>query len=100
MTTLTVQLPDDLAEYVRRSVADGNFPSADALVTHAVGLVRTASVLGHGSTGEPVPRSSPGSVPSAPVDLTRLGFDSPSFLANLVGKLEQKRADDKRAEPR
>ena len=60
MPALTVHLSDDLAEFVRQSVADGNYTSTDDLFAHALGLVRTESVLGRGSTGftprtEPIP---------------------------------------------
>lgn len=102
MPTLTVHLADDLAEFVRQSVADGAYTSADELFAHAVGLVRTESVLGHSPTADPAarptPHQVPAVVPSAPVDLTRQGFDSPAFMANLVGKLEQKRAEERRLE--
>jgi Arc/MetJ-type ribon-helix-helix transcriptional regulator len=109
MKPLTVQLPEELAGFVEQAVADGLFESADDLFAYAVGLVRTESVLGHrltpatpapaqsgsGTVAPPVPRhGTPPAVPLVPVDLTRQPFDSPNFMATLVGKLEQKRAED------
>lgn len=98
MKTVVVKLPDDLADFVERAVVDGTFDSPDDLFAHAVGLVRTETVLGHppAPTGSrPVlPASAPQPlVATTTVDLTRQGFDGPAFMANLVGKIKENRSD-------
>jgi hypothetical protein len=99
MKSVTIQLPDDLSAFVDRSIQDGNFSSVNELIVYAIGLVRTESMLGHIPTPSPV--SSQPKLTGAPatVDMTRHGFDSPSFMANLVGKLEQKRAEERTTRP-
>lgn len=95
MNTFTVTLPPDLARFVADELADGSWPSADALFAHAVALARTAAVLGH-APSQPVPpgpaapkpngRPAPsGGVPV--VDLTRQAFDSSTFMGELTRKL-------------
>jgi hypothetical protein len=97
MKVVVVNLPDELAAFVERAVADGSFDSPDHLFAHAVGLVHTEAMLGFsGSTQptEPFVQSPPPPVVTATaVDLTRQAFDSPAFMADLVGKIK-KRADD------
>jgi len=104
MNTFTVTLPPDLARFIADELADGSWPSADALFAHAVTLARTAAVLGHSPVAHaPSPVASPpaadlpalrpnlrqtppsGTVPV--VDLTRQGFDSSSFMGELTRKL-------------
>ncbi|MCU0704327.1 MAG: hypothetical protein MUF18_10165 [Fimbriiglobus sp.] len=100
-----VTLSGDLAAFVNDAVVDGVFESADHLFAHAVALVRTQTAIGH--TPEPwvapPPVPTPDEVfdpaPESPppaVDLTRKGFDGVSFMANLVDRLEKKRAEEKK----
>ena len=101
MKSVLVYLEDDLLAFVEQAVQDGNFESADDLFAYAVGLVRTETVLGRRPAAEPAPAPpKPGSgVPVVAVDLTRKGFDGPAFMANLVGKLEQRRVHKDEAKP-
>jgi hypothetical protein len=75
---LTVQLPQDLAEFVAATVRDGTYRSADELVARALTLLRI-------QTPPPV----------GVIELTRAGFDGPSFMASLADKLEQTRPPKK-----
>jgi Arc/MetJ-type ribon-helix-helix transcriptional regulator len=87
-----VSLPDDLAAFVAEAVRDGVFESPDHLFAHAVALVRTQTALGHTPDDAAPATAATGEV----VDLTRQGFDSPAFMANLVDKLERRKDDEKR----
>ena len=78
MTTVTVQLPDDLAAFVAETLRAGTFESADELFARALRLLRSQTPA-----------------PVGVVELTRAGFDGPTFLAGLVGKLEQSRKPNK-----
>jgi Arc/MetJ-type ribon-helix-helix transcriptional regulator len=99
MKNVSVSLPDDLAVFIERAVSDGAFDSVDHLFAHAVGLVRTEAALGGERqvevilTPAPAPTSKPGSE-VIQVDMTRKGFDTPAFMANLVGKLDKKRGEE------
>jgi len=111
MTPVTVTLRDDLLAFAQRAVADGQFATIDELVAYAIGLARTEAVLGrYRESNEvsfdpppvPVPTPAPILPPPAaplptyaPVDLTRQGFDSPAFMADLIGRIEKKTEDDK-----
>lgn len=105
MNTFTVSLPPDLARFIADELADGSWPSVDALFAHALTLARTAAVLGHAPYAPPaelpfspppdvaVPAPKPnlrqtppsGTVPV--VDLTRQGFDTSRFMGELTRKL-------------
>jgi len=105
MNSFTVTLPPDLARFVADELADGSWPSADALFAHAMTLARTAAVLGHAPYAMPAPLpSAPSPVEDVPapkanlrqtppsgsvpvVDLTRQGFDSTRFMGELTRKL-------------
>ena len=115
MIPVTVLLNDDLHNFVRRAVTDGLFDSMDDLVAHAIGLVRREAMLGRTydsdsasfapktPTPVPVPVSAAVLSEATPVelrpivDLTRQGFDSPSFMGDLVGKIERKTAEERAA---
>ncbi len=120
MIPVTVLLNDDLHNFVRRAVTDGMFDSMDELVAHAIGLVRREAMLGRThdadsvSFANSVPTPTPMPAVAAAtatvavldalpvelrpiVDLTRQGFDSPSFMGDLVGKIERKTAEDRAA---
>jgi Arc/MetJ-type ribon-helix-helix transcriptional regulator len=111
MIPVTVLLNDDLHNFIRRAVTDGMFDSMDDLMAHAIGLVRREAMLGrtHDSdavsfaaptpTPVPVAAASVATVDPRPiVDLTRQGFDSPSFMGDLVGRIERKTAEEKAAQ--
>ena len=116
MIPVTVLLNDDLHNFVRRAVTDGLFDSMDDLVAHAIGLVRREAMLGRTydsdsasfasktPTPVPVPVSAAVLSEATPVelrpivDLTRQGFDSPSFMGDLVGKIERKTAEERAAQ--
>ena len=116
MIPVTVLLNDDLHNFVRRAVTDGLFDSLDDLVAHAIGLVRREAMLGRTydsdsasfasktPTPVPVPVSAAVLSEATPVelrpivDLTRQGFDSPSFMGDLVGKIERKTAEERAAQ--
>lgn len=72
MPTISVKLPDDLAEFVAYAVKSGLFASPEELVLHALRVVRTQT---------PLP---------AVVPLTPVGFDSSTFMASLVDRLANK----------
>lgn len=117
MIPVTVLLNDDLHNFVRRAVTDGLFDSMDDLVAHAIGLVRREAMLGRTYDSDsasfasktptlvpvPVPVSAAVLSEATPVelrpivDLTRQGFDSPSFMGDLVGKIERKTAEERAA---
>ena len=115
MIPVTVLLNDDLHNFVRRAVTDGLFDSMDDLVAHAIGLVRREAMLGRTydsdsasfasktPTPVPVPVSAAVLSEATPVelrpivDLTRQGFDSPSFMGDLVGKIERSKTAEERA---
>lgn len=106
MNRFTVTLPAELARYVSDAIAGGAWSSVDELFAYAVGLARTASVLGKppvpvpaAPEPAPVPAPPPGAVDvrktpasgSVPVvDLTRQSFDSSSFMSELTRKLHGK----------
>ena len=92
MKTVSVNLPDDLASFVERAISDGAFDSVDHLFTHAIGLVRTEAMLGAaGITNTAREPYTPKSMtPLPPIDLTRQGFDSPAFMADLVGRIKSR----------
>ena len=117
MIPVTVLLNDDLHNFVRRAVTDGLFDSMDDLVAHAIGLVRREAMLGRTHDSDAVSFASttptPTPIPLAAavlseatavelrpiIDLTRQGqgFDSPSFMGDLVGKIERKTAEERAA---
>lgn len=78
MPAVTVDLPDDLAEFVAEVLRSGTFESADELVAHALRAVRAHTPA-----------------PVGVVELTRDGFDEPAFMAGLVNKLERTRLPTK-----
>ena len=97
MIAFTVALSPELARFVADAVADGTWRTADEFFAYAVGLARTATVL-----GKPSALPTPAVVPSLPapvdlkktpsggipvVDLTRQAFDSPAFMSELTKKL-------------
>jgi Arc/MetJ-type ribon-helix-helix transcriptional regulator len=118
MIPVTVLLSDDLHNFIRRAVTDGTFDSMDDLIAHGIGLVRREAMLGRTHDTEvvsfavptpspvPVPVAAVAAVASEPtplelrpiVDLTRQGFDSPSFMGDLVGKIERKAAEERAAQ--
>lgn len=99
MQTVSVNLPDDLAAFIGRALADGAFDSIDHLFAHAIGLVRTEAMLGavgmvHTAEPPPVSKSEtlvpPVDLTRQGIDLTRQGFDTPAFMADLVGKIKNR----------
>jgi Arc/MetJ-type ribon-helix-helix transcriptional regulator len=81
MTALPFTLPTDLAEFVTRAVARGDYPSAEAMVVAALERLRISSAA----------ETKPEMQLPPPVDLTRQGFDGPKFLGDMMHKLWAKK---------
>jgi Arc/MetJ-type ribon-helix-helix transcriptional regulator len=81
MTTFQITLPPELAGFVSQALARGEYPSTDAMVAAALQRLRAASEVETQSEIQLPP----------PVDLTRVGFDGPKFMAEMMGKLWAKK---------
>ena len=81
MTPLQIALPPELAEFVEKAVARGEYPSADAVIAAALERLRAAIPA----------ETKPELQLPPPVDLTRNGFDGPQFMADMMGKLWAKK---------
>lgn len=102
MNRFTVTLPAELARYVSDAIDGGAWSSLDELFAYAIGLARTAAVLGKPPAqtpppADPVPapaavdlRKTPASGSVPVVDLTRQSFDSSSFMSELTRRLHGK----------
>ncbi len=109
MQTLSLALPDQLIDFVDKAVAAQLFTSREDLLAYAVNLVKlevsegrlrkpevvhAAQVPNSAVLPDPTPMK-PKSGPIATVDMTREGFDSSSFIAGLVGRINEKAVQDR-----
>lgn len=95
MRAYKIELPPELASFIDDAVAAGDWVSADALVESAIAKLRTECMLGGPSRTSATPTLPEFTAPVAAqmpvVDTMRESFDSPKFMAELMGKLRVKK---------
>jgi len=95
MRAFVVRLPDELADFVEETVANGDWDNVNQVFVQAVLSFRTAGILGGALSDTPASGTRKTEVvlalaqetPAQTQDSSRVSFDTPTFMAGLMRKL-------------
>lgn len=91
MKAYKIELPPELASFIDDAVAAGDWVSADTLIETAIAKLRTECMLGGPSRTSATPTLPEFTAEMPVVDTMRHSFDSPKFMAEMMGKLWAKK---------